>query len=89
MIRKRSQKMTKLYKDQRVPLVKRLLSENPTCQKCFSARSQDVHEVKSRARGGSITDIKNLRCLCRPCHNWITSHPEEAHAQGWLKWSWE
>jgi len=81
--------MAKLYKDQRVPLVKRLLSENPTCQKCFSARSQDVHEVKSRARGGSIIDIKNLRCLCRPCHNWITSHPEEAHAQGWLKWSWE
>jgi hypothetical protein len=52
MIRKRSPKMAKLYKEQRVPLVKRLLSENPTCQKCFSARSQDVHEVKSRGAIG-------------------------------------
>jgi len=89
MIRKRSTKMANLYKNERVPIVKRLLSERPTCQKCMSARSHDVHEIKSRARGGSITDLKNLVCLCRSCHNWVTSHPEEAHAQGWLKWSWE
>lgn len=81
--------MEKVYRTTRRDLVKKLLSERPACQRCFRERSVDIHEVKSRARGGSITDISNLRALCRKCHNWITSHPEEAHAEGWLKWSWE
>ena len=89
MIRKRSPKMAKLYKDERVPLVKRLLAERTNCQRCGVARSQDIHEVKTRARGGSITDINNLRAVCRKCHNWITGNPQEAHDTGWLKWSWE
>lgn len=85
----RSKKRAKLYRDERIPLVISLLSERPTCQKCMSAPSQDIHELKSRARGGSITDLNNLVALCRSCHNWITTHPKEAHDQGWLKQSWE
>ena len=89
MIRSRSKKMAKIYAEQRVPLVKKLLDERTLCQRCQQKRSQDVHEIKSRARGGSILDERNLACLCRPCHNWVTSHPQEAHDEGWLKWSWE
>lgn len=85
----RSKKRAKLYRDERIPLVIALLIERPTCQKCMSAGSQDIHELKSRARGGSITDLNNLVALCRSCHNWITQNPKQAHEQGWLKQSWE
>lgn len=85
----RSKKRAKLYKDERVPIVIALLTERPTCQRCLSNPSQDVHEIKSRARGGSITDINNLMALCRPCHNWITTHPKEAVEQGFSKHSWD
>jgi hypothetical protein len=44
----------------------------------------DLHEVLSRARGGSITDLSNIRGLCRPCHTYITEHPAWALAEGWL-----
>lgn len=43
----------------------------------------DAHEVRSRARGGSVTDLDNIRLVCRPCHSWITEHPREAQEQGW------
>lgn len=35
----------------------------------------DGHEVKSRARGGSIIDPDNVIPVCRSCHTWITEHP--------------
>ena len=89
MLKKRSKKMAKIYAQERVPLVKRLLSERTLCERCEQKRSQDVHEIKSRARGGSILDESNLACLCRPSHNWVTGNPEQAHKEGWLKWSWE
>lgn len=89
MIRKRSVKTEKIYAQHRRPLVAKLLAKYPVCQRCNNNYSQDVHELKTRARGGSILDENNLRCVCRTCHNWITGHPQEAHEQGWLKWSWE
>ena len=88
-IRPRSKKMEVLYATKRRNLVKRLLAERPICQRCLSDRSQDIHELKSRARGGSITDLDNLVALCRTCHNWVTQNPKEAKEQGWLKNSWE
>lgn len=88
-IRPRSKKMEMLYATKRRNIVKKLLNERPVCQRCLSDRSQDVHELKSRARGGSITDLDNLVALCRSCHNWVTQNPKEAKEQGWLKNSWE
>jgi hypothetical protein len=44
-----------------------------------------MHEVLSRGRGGSPTDPENILCLCRGCHKWITEHPEQATALGWLR----
>ena len=89
LMRQRSAKTEKIYRTKRRNLVRSLLSERPVCQRCNADRSQDIHEKKSRARGGSITDPENLVALCRSCHIWVTEHPEEAHAQGWLLWSWE
>lgn len=88
-MRPRSKKRQKLYEDERIPLVKEMLEENPVCQRCWRAPSTDVHEIKSRARGGSITDKANLACLCRSCHDFITTHPAQAEAEGWSIHSWE
>jgi hypothetical protein len=38
--------------------------------------AQDVHEILTRARGGSITDPDNCLALCRRCHSWLTDHPQ-------------
>lgn len=88
-LRMRSPKRAALYRRERVPLVVEMLEAFPTCQRCMQARSVDVHEVQSRGRGGSIVDRSNLRCVCRPCHDFITSHPLKAVAEGWLKHSWD
>lgn len=45
----------------------------------------DLHEVLTRARGGSITDPANILCLCRECHRWVTEHEEEARALGLVR----
>lgn len=81
--------MEKVYRTRRRNLVAKLLQDRPFCQKCHKSRSQDIHELKSRARGGSITDETNLVALCRDCHIWVTEHPQAAKEQGWLKNSWD
>lgn len=49
----------------------------------------DWHELLSRARGGSITDESNRAWLCRPCHEYITTHPRWAESAGWSLSRWE
>lgn len=87
-VKYRSRKMEAKYRERR-SLVAQMLEDKPVCERCSAARSTDIHEVVSRARGGSILDPRNLVALCRPCHSWITTHPAEAHAAGWSKHSWE
>ena len=48
----------------------------------------DVHELKSRARGGSILDPTNCLSLCRSCHSFITQNPAWAEANGFALASW-
>ena len=84
-MRHRSRKRQREYATERIPLVIRLLEQNPICQRCWRQRSVDVHELLSRARGGSITDESNLVCLCRPCHDLITRNPQQAKEQGWSR----
>ena len=44
----------------------------------------DVHEIKTRARGGSITDPDNCLALCRNCHTFITDNPAWALEHGFV-----
>lgn len=83
-LRHRSAKRAALYRRERVPLVRQLLAERPRCQVPWcTRRSVDVHEVLRRSRGGSISDVANLRCLCRECHDQITFRcPEWAYELG-------
>ena len=86
-IRQRSKKMAKLYREVRVPLVRKILEERPWCQRC-GRRSQTVHELLTRRRGGSITDETNCVALCKTCHDWIHDHPAKATEEGWLISRW-
>jgi len=100
-LKKRSEKRASVYKDERIPLVKKLLSERPYCEACpvFAAhdglvtyvrkKSVDVHELVRRSQGGSITDIENLMCVCRSCHRRIGENPELAFSLGLSRHSWE
>jgi 5-methylcytosine-specific restriction protein A len=88
LIRHRSKKTEGVYRERR-KLVAYLLDAIPVCQRCHSARSTECHEIVTRARGGSILDVDNIAILCSTCHRWITEHPAEATAEGWMKHSWE
>lgn len=44
----------------------------------------DVHEIKTRARGGSITDERNCLLLCRECHSKITVEISFATEHGFI-----
>lgn len=83
-LRFRSKKQAAVYIHRR-RLVASLLEERPACERCQQARSTEVHELLSRARGGSILDVENCVALCHDCHCWITTHPAEATAEGWLR----
>lgn len=87
-MRFRSRKREAMYR-QRRPLVAALLAERPICERCGTNPSDDVHEVVSRARGGSILDRSNLVCLCRSCHTWLTDHPAAAVGEGFSAHSWD
>ena len=87
-MRFRSKKREALYRERR-PLVALLLEEHPICQRCGTNPSVDVHEIVSRARGGSILDRSNLACLCRSCHIWLTDHPAAAEREGFSAHSWD
>ena len=53
-----------------------------------TTHATDVHEIKTRARGGSITDPDNCLALCRWCHAFITAHPAFSDEWGFTVHSW-
>lgn len=78
-LRPRSAKAQKLYKEKRVPLVKKLLEERPWCEACpkyaeldgltfYRVRpSRDLHEMLSRGRTGGINSdewLDETNILC-------------------------
>jgi hypothetical protein len=58
-----------------------ILAHIPGHPRC-TLDATDPHEVLTRARGGSITEIANIIPLCRPCHDWVTTHPAAALEAG-------
>jgi len=53
-----------------------------------SYHATDVHEIKTRARGGSITDVENCLALCRNCHRYITDNPAWSLEHGFVVHAW-
>lgn len=84
-LRPRSAAMSALYVKRRA-LVAGLLAERPSCEAAIpglcTGRTVDLHELLSRARGGSILEPDGLLALCRACHDHITEHPLWAEGHG-------
>jgi 5-methylcytosine-specific restriction endonuclease McrA len=70
-------------------LRRQFLIAYPECERCGNAAT-DVHEVirRSQAPGAQLRPELFVG-LCRPCHEWATVNPAEAHAEGFVLWSWE
>ena len=98
-MRSRSKKKQREYVERR-KLVKRMLEERPYCEACpiFAEHdglgsylrngSVDVHELKRRSQGGSITDESNCMAVCRKCHRRIGDYPQLAVDLGLAKKGW-
>ena len=63
---------------------KRSIKTDPKKLVC-DGRAVDIHEPLTRARGGSILDVKNTMAVCRACHDWIHNNPENATKLGLLR----
>lgn len=99
-LNQRSERTQTKYTEQRIPLVKAILTERPFCEACekyaerdgvvvVKRRSVDCHEVLSRGRSGGVSgtawlDPANILAVCRICHIRITAHPSEAEQLGLL-----
>ncbi len=87
-MRFRSKKQEAIYRKRR-SLVAQILEERPVCERCHRAASVDVHEVIRRSQWkAGILVYDNLRAVCRPCHTWINSNPQDATDSGWSDWSY-
>lgn len=99
-LKPRSDRIQKLYEEQRIPLVKRLLTERVWCQACpvfmkndgvgwKIRKADDCHEILTRGRSGGVhgaawLDENNILTVCRTCHIRITNNPKEATQLGLL-----
>ncbi|MFW6030981.1 MAG: hypothetical protein ACOC9T_00190 [Myxococcota bacterium] len=83
--------------EERRALVRRLLRERPYCEvawagaeaPCFGPLT--VHEVFTRARGGSILDEDNCRVVCAEHNRWLSQTVEGqrwGRAHGFLRARW-
>jgi 5-methylcytosine-specific restriction endonuclease McrA len=74
---------------ERIKVRQRVLERDPSCRRCHQRRSEEVHELKRRSQGGDFLNEAECVGLCRECHEFVTTHPREAHAEGFVAWSWE
>lgn len=59
----------------------RFLEANPTCARCGQWAFQ-VHHKAGRV-GDLLLDDSLWLALCGFCHDWITTHPDEAYDKGY------
>lgn len=58
------------------------------CEKCNRPLSEmERHHRARRAVGGDRLAV--ILLLHKACHQWITEHPEESRAKGWIVSSYE
>ena len=62
----------------------KFMEENPMCEAalhCCNGGATDVHHKKGRGQYYLI--VNTWLSVCRPCHNYIEEHPEEAIELGY------
>ena len=106
-LRNRSRRRARVSAERR-DFVERVLKKRPICEvgaKLYGSYrlgeprlcrtfAVDVHEIKTRARGGPIVpsqglDERDVLTACRHCHDWVTEHPAQAAELGFVVHSWE
>lgn len=89
--RQQQNRERRAMKDRRWPHGERPRCANPRCPGPNLA--DDLHEIRTRARGGSITDPVNTIPLCRRCNRDLAQLPESglqwAYDLGLLAHSWD
>lgn len=74
---------------ERRAMVTRLYPERPRCACGCGRLADDLHEILSRARGGSIVDPANCVPLARVCHDKATNEDPRFYRLGLVMHSWE
>ena len=74
---------------ERRAMVNRLYPERPRCACGCGRLADDLHEILSRARGGSIVDPGNCVPLARYCHDKATNEDPRFYALGLVIHSWD
>jgi hypothetical protein len=89
-LRYRSKKTQRRYVERRALLLELSMEPTPCEVPWCGQRAEDPHEPKTRARGGSIVDRKNIKLICHGHHRQIhDQEPDWAYALGFLVHSWE
>jgi hypothetical protein len=73
---------------ERRAMVTRLYPERPRCACGCGRLADDLHEILSRARGGSIVDPGNCVPLARYCHDQATNEDPRFYDLGLVVHSW-
>lgn len=58
----------------------KFMKDNPYCKSC-GGEATDLHHGAGRT-GKLLTDVRYFVPLCRPCHSYFETHPEEARDKG-------
>lgn len=59
------------------------LEINDRCERC-GGDATEVHHAAGRV-GDNLIDTDNFVAVCRPCHQWIETHPTESKEQGYSR----
>lgn len=74
---------------ERRKLLKRM-DQPESCPRCHREPVAEAHEILRRAQHAEgAADLELMVPLGRTCHDWVTTHPTEAHDQGWVIWRHE
>lgn len=90
-LRRVSAKRSRLNRE-RTEVLRPLRESQPYCSRCGrTGVGLDAHELVRRSQSStSMVDASLIVLLCRfPCHAFVTENPAAAHAEGWVRWSWE
>ena len=88
-------KRTRQAEPQRREVREQVAERDQTCRAAFLVPSVacygplDVHEPKTRARGGNPLDPEACVLVCRRHHEWTHTNPASAAKLGLLRHSWE
>jgi hypothetical protein len=81
VIRPVSSKRAVLLRERRELLAR---AEPTSCERCHAEPAVDGHELvrRSQYRVGAA-EVDMIWPIGRACHEWVTTHPVEAEAEGW------